>query len=110
MRWLNSITDSMDTRFSKQEGQGNRVYCSPCGHKEPDTNQRLNNKRWKRLLQTLLKLNPKQEGTTGVIHCIPQTTPVWGRGGARTHVSPHLQNLAEKQAHAKQSGQLQPGA
>ena len=40
MRWLNSITDSMDmnlcTLLRDGEGQGGLVYCSPWGRKELD--------------------------------------------------------------------------
>ena len=35
MRWLDSITDSMDMNLSK--GQGSLICCSPWGHKESDT-------------------------------------------------------------------------
>jgi len=40
MRWLDSITGSMDMNLSKlweTEGQGSPVCCSPSGHKESDT-------------------------------------------------------------------------
>ena len=46
MRWLDSITDSMDMNLSKlgdSEGQGSLVCCSPWGRKESDTTERLNN-------------------------------------------------------------------
>ena len=37
MRWLDSITDSMDMR--DREGQGSLVCCSSWGHKESDTTE-----------------------------------------------------------------------
>ena len=39
MRWLDSITDSMDMSLNEQEdseGQGSLACCSPWGHKESD--------------------------------------------------------------------------
>ena len=43
LRWLASITDSMDMSFSKtpgdSEGQGRLAFCRPCGHKESDTTE-----------------------------------------------------------------------
>ena len=43
MRWLNSITDSMDMKFKEtlgdSEGQGNLACCSPWGCKELDTTE-----------------------------------------------------------------------
>ena len=46
MRWLDSITDSMDELGQTSgdgEGQGGLARCSPWGHKESDTTERLNN-------------------------------------------------------------------
>ena len=46
MRWLDGITDLMDLSLSRLrdgEGQGSLVCCSPWGHKESDTTERLNN-------------------------------------------------------------------
>ena len=47
MRWLDSITDSMDMSLSKlqkiAEGQGSLVCCSLWGHKELDMTYQLNN-------------------------------------------------------------------
>ena len=50
MRWLDSITDSMDVNLSKlqetvkdREGQGSLVYCSLWGLKEIDKTEQLNN-------------------------------------------------------------------
>ena len=45
MRWLDSITNSMDMSLSKLgdgEGQGSLVCCSPRGRTESDTTDRLN--------------------------------------------------------------------
>ena len=47
MRWLDSITNSMDRQEFEQtqgdgEGQGSLVCCSPWGHKELDTTEQLN--------------------------------------------------------------------
>ena len=45
MRWLDGITDSMDTSLSKLgdgEGQGSLGCYSPWGRKEMDTAERLN--------------------------------------------------------------------
>ena len=51
MRWLDSITNSMDMSLSKvvlkiapgdSEGQGSLACCSPWGRKESDTTSRLN--------------------------------------------------------------------
>ena len=42
MRRLGGITNSMDVSLSKlRDGQGGLVCCSPWGHKEPDTPERL---------------------------------------------------------------------
>ena len=45
MRWLDGITDSMHTSLSKlpedSEGQGSLACCSPWGHKDSDTTERL---------------------------------------------------------------------
>ena len=46
MRWLDGITDSMDTSLSKlqkSDGQGGLVYCSPWGCKQSDSTEWLNN-------------------------------------------------------------------
>ena len=46
MRWLDSITDSMNMNLSKLgdgEGQGSLACCSPWGFKESDTTYWLNN-------------------------------------------------------------------
>ena len=41
MRWLDSITDSMDAEFEQTpgdfEGQRSLACCGPWGHKESDT-------------------------------------------------------------------------
>ena len=52
MRWLDSITDSMDISLSKLrgllkaddvgDGQGSLACCSPWGYKESDTTELLN--------------------------------------------------------------------
>ena len=46
MRWLDAITNSMDMRLSKLwevgDGQGGLACCSPWGHKQSDTTERLN--------------------------------------------------------------------
>ena len=47
MRWLDSITDSMDTEPEQApgdgEGQGSLACCSSWGHKGSDMTERLNN-------------------------------------------------------------------
>ena len=46
MRWLDSITDSMDMNLGKLgdgEGQRSLAYCSPWGHEESDTTWQPNN-------------------------------------------------------------------
>ena len=50
MRWLDSITDSMDTNVSKlwdivKDGETRHAVYSPWGRKEPNTTYRLNNKK-----------------------------------------------------------------
>ena len=48
MRWLNSITDSVDMDLSKlrrQQRTEEAVRCSPYGHRESGTTERLNNSR-----------------------------------------------------------------
>ena len=47
MKWLVGITDSMDMSLGKlwelvMDRQGGLVRCSPLGHKESDTTERLN--------------------------------------------------------------------
>ena len=46
LRRLDGITELMDVSLSKllgvDDGQGSLVCCSPWGHKESDTNKRLN--------------------------------------------------------------------
>ena len=44
MRWLDGITDSTDMiepTPGESEGQGSLACCSPWGHKESDTSERL---------------------------------------------------------------------
>ena len=43
MRWLDGIADSVDMNLSKLWDRGAWCYCSPWGHKEFDTTERLNN-------------------------------------------------------------------
>ena len=46
MRWLDGITNSMDMSLGKTlgvgDGHGGLVCCSPWGHKELDSTERLN--------------------------------------------------------------------
>ena len=42
MRWLDGITDSMDTSLGVGDGQGGLVCCSSWGRKESDMTERLN--------------------------------------------------------------------
>ena len=46
IRWLDSITDSMDMNLSKLQsgGQGSLVHSNPWGHKDLDMTWWLNNK------------------------------------------------------------------
>ena len=47
MRWLDGITNSVDTEFEQTPGdgeeQGNLACCSPWGHKQSDMTEQLNN-------------------------------------------------------------------
>ena len=44
MRWLDGITDSMGMSLSRDnEGQRSLACCRPCGGKESDTIEQLNN-------------------------------------------------------------------
>ena len=48
MKWLDSITNSINGHEFEQSlgdsgGQRSLAYCSPWGHKESDTTERLNN-------------------------------------------------------------------
>ena len=57
MRWLDGITDSMDMNEFEQvpgdrEGREGLACCSPWGHKESDTTERLNNNKNKVLKNT----------------------------------------------------------
>ena len=42
MKWLDGVTDSTDVSLRDSEGRGSLVCCSPWGHKESDTTERLN--------------------------------------------------------------------
>ena len=46
MKWLDGITNAMDMSLSRLwkfgDGQGSPACCSPWGHKELDTIERLN--------------------------------------------------------------------
>ena len=45
LRWLDGITNSMDTSLNKLgvgDGQGGLVCCSPWGRKESDTTEQVN--------------------------------------------------------------------
>ena len=50
------------------EGQGNLAYCSPCGHKESGTTERLNNNQW-------LRLHSSHAGGGGSIPGLENKTP-----------------------------------
>ena len=41
MRWLDGITDSVEQAPGVGDGQGSLACCSPQGHKELDTTERL---------------------------------------------------------------------
>ena len=58
MRWLDSITDAMDMDLSKLQkivkDGGSLVCCSPWGHEESDTTERLNNNNSNKATKELL--------------------------------------------------------
>ena len=46
MSWLDGIQLNgleFEPTLGDSEGQGSQVCCGPCGHKESDTTERLNN-------------------------------------------------------------------
>ena len=53
MRRLDGVMDSMDTEFEQRlgdsEAQGRLACCSPWGHKESDSAERLNNKQFNKI-------------------------------------------------------------
>ena len=54
IRWMDGITDSMDTSLSKLQETG----CSSWGQKEVDTTERLNNNSVSGLILTGRAMNP----------------------------------------------------
>ena len=48
MRWLDGITNSVDMSVNKlqEKVKGREVCCSPCGHKELNTTERLNRNKY----------------------------------------------------------------
>ena len=59
---MDGITDSMDMSLNKLEnhdGQGSLVCCSPWGHKESDTTERLNNKSYLENLRVFDQMHTK---------------------------------------------------
>ena len=56
MRWLDGIIDSNGHEFEQApqdgEGQGSLACCSPWGHKESDTTERLSNLPFGRMPRT----------------------------------------------------------
>ena len=62
MRWLDSITDSIDMNLSKlgdTEGQGRLACCNPWGCKELHTTQRLSNNKGTYRVHSSQCVNPE---------------------------------------------------
>ena len=59
---MDGITDSMDMSLNKlenREGQGSLVGCSPWGHKESDTTERLDNNSYLENLRVFAQMHAK---------------------------------------------------
>ena len=77
MRWLDSITDSMDmslSKFQESEGPGSLVCCNPWGCKELDMTEQLNNNNNSNNKITYM-WNPKEKDTNELLYQTETDSP-----------------------------------